>query len=469
MNTEEIFKESEMTYEELINYLIQKYGPAQYDYFKDDIDFHRETKVTRSEEGLYCHHIDEDKANNLSDSNYAMRAPFDWQKKDRLVYCNLIEHLLLHIKIVVRRQHGLINCADDVYNEFDHIQEGIKLICLNIKKVYHSIDKSKKAFSVIADNYKDFVNLLVALFEYMQQQIVSEESEKRLLKVGSSINFRNEEYTIVGISDNGKEVLANDNSQREIGIPIAKLYKYLSARDKLEIYKMVLFQVPYGTGPIDLSIYHDMQAVDCHSEEIQQLVKGLSKDFRGFGYPMFSKMQLDKKEYGAKSIDEYVSYALPPFTEGSIDFSNKEPHMWKGAVPESILYDESIFFVVRIEASFKLKNGQKPCVRQRKPDRYHNLSGLFRPTTCNRKGQTLLWDDENNAITKMGKWMYTSDYYDKKNDTYHSTYTGNDGIMRPFTVELTLTYEDLILFDERYDISVLNYLDGCYFLRRQNK
>ena len=46
-----------------------------------------------------CHHIDEDKAIMLSTDSFAVRYPFEYQKADRLVYCNYLEHLLLHIKI----------------------------------------------------------------------------------------------------------------------------------------------------------------------------------------------------------------------------------------------------------------------------------------------------------------------------------------------------------------------------------
>ncbi len=36
----------------------------------------------------------------LSTPTYAKKNPFDYQKADHLVYCNLLEHLVLHIKIV---------------------------------------------------------------------------------------------------------------------------------------------------------------------------------------------------------------------------------------------------------------------------------------------------------------------------------------------------------------------------------
>lgn len=56
---------------------------------------------TRTNEGLYCHHIDENKYLNLTDKRFIKQQepPFDVQRKDRLVYCDLNEHTILHALI----------------------------------------------------------------------------------------------------------------------------------------------------------------------------------------------------------------------------------------------------------------------------------------------------------------------------------------------------------------------------------
>ena len=64
----------------------------------------RSKKISRTKEGLYCHHMDEDKGFCLSEVSSALPQPFESQKKERLVYCNILEHLILHIKIAVLRQ-----------------------------------------------------------------------------------------------------------------------------------------------------------------------------------------------------------------------------------------------------------------------------------------------------------------------------------------------------------------------------
>ena len=66
-------------------------------------------KISRGSEGLFIHHMDEDKAIKLStpktifrwNTNHPdMPYKWEWQKAGRLVYCNILEHLVLHIKIM---------------------------------------------------------------------------------------------------------------------------------------------------------------------------------------------------------------------------------------------------------------------------------------------------------------------------------------------------------------------------------
>lgn len=159
MSKEEIKKELGMTYAELVKHLLAKYGSAKEDYFLDDDFKTKNPRISRTSEGLYCHHIDEDKEIMLSVKNYAKEAPFEYQLADRLVYCNILEHLLLHIKITeeppakgfnfLQRQGrgGAINIMipqiNDYYNGYEFKREYLK-----------------KAFSLIKNNYKDYIEVL---------------------------------------------------------------------------------------------------------------------------------------------------------------------------------------------------------------------------------------------------------------------------------------------------------------------
>jgi len=97
MNIEEYEKVKAMSYLEYCDYLQKKYGMSKYNYFYPS--FTKNSKVSRTKEGLVAHHKYEDHAIMLSTKEYAMANPYEWQLAENLVYCDYLEHLLLHILI----------------------------------------------------------------------------------------------------------------------------------------------------------------------------------------------------------------------------------------------------------------------------------------------------------------------------------------------------------------------------------
>ncbi|WP_025082992.1 hypothetical protein [Latilactobacillus fuchuensis] len=97
-------------YTEAVDLLLNKYGASQDDYYREksylrffngEIKNITKGKATRTKEGLYCHHIFENQYAMLTDSDALLeqQVPFSAQKKENLVYCDLIEHLILHALI----------------------------------------------------------------------------------------------------------------------------------------------------------------------------------------------------------------------------------------------------------------------------------------------------------------------------------------------------------------------------------
>ena len=97
MNIEEYNKVKDYTYEKYCNYLKKKYGKSMYPYFMTNWSRHFE--VSRTKEGLFCHHIKEDTACKLSEPEIAKEWPYEYQLPENLVYCDWLEHLFLHILI----------------------------------------------------------------------------------------------------------------------------------------------------------------------------------------------------------------------------------------------------------------------------------------------------------------------------------------------------------------------------------
>lgn len=97
MDIQEYNSVKDFTYLEYCDYLQDKYGIGLSDYVTKS--WNKNRKATRTSEGLVIHHKYEDHAILLSNKEMAMRHPFEWQLAKNLVYCDYLEHLLLHILI----------------------------------------------------------------------------------------------------------------------------------------------------------------------------------------------------------------------------------------------------------------------------------------------------------------------------------------------------------------------------------
>lgn len=97
MKLEEYEKIKALTYLEYCDYLQQKYGIGLCDYMTKS--WYKNSKVSRTKEGLLAHHKYEDHAIMLSTKEFAIQNPYEWQLARNIVYCDYLEHLLLHILI----------------------------------------------------------------------------------------------------------------------------------------------------------------------------------------------------------------------------------------------------------------------------------------------------------------------------------------------------------------------------------
>ena len=97
MNLEEYKKIENCSYVEYCDYLQSKYGIGLCDYMTKN--WNKNQKISRTKDGLYVHHKYEDHAILLSNPEYAKKNPYEWQLRENIVYCDLLEHLFLHILI----------------------------------------------------------------------------------------------------------------------------------------------------------------------------------------------------------------------------------------------------------------------------------------------------------------------------------------------------------------------------------
>lgn len=148
-------------YQDIVSALLKKYGSAKHNYFKDTACKIKNPLVTRTNEGLFCHHIDEDKAIMLCNDKFAVNNPFEYQKADRLVYCNLLEHLLLHVKIAENPS------PDANENELPGIGGAINFICKDLNDIYSGKEFSDEWRKNVADKVKDNFDDYIIILRYL--------------------------------------------------------------------------------------------------------------------------------------------------------------------------------------------------------------------------------------------------------------------------------------------------------------
>lgn len=167
---EEYKKELNMNYDDLCNYLKEKYGCVKYPYFCTEKMRSRNQRNMRTKEGLYCHHIDEDKGDNLSNPDFAIKYPKEYQQPDRLVYCNILEHLILHVKICLIRKKVMPAILAFIPSEINDFYNGYKSV-----KPYH-----EKLYKPLIDNEDVYLDII----KYLKLNMKISKTEKTIISYG---------------------------------------------------------------------------------------------------------------------------------------------------------------------------------------------------------------------------------------------------------------------------------------------
>lgn len=445
MNSKEIKDELRMTYGELQYYLIQKYGGAKYDFFVNHECKSKNRKVSRTNEGLYCHHMDEDKGGNLGSPMQAKRQPFEWQKKERLVYCNILEHLILHMKIAILRQKKMLETPKEIARFFT--TGGIFMICKEINDMFMNngtkVMWKKRCFGEIKENYEDYILLIKSFMTYIEMNYNGNKMEPFFLVPGSKVHFSDCDCEILNVSKKKDAFILKLPSGEEKAFKSIVAYQQFTFADQFDL---AIRRMSSGYDNFYTDIYEDIVKYD-NKNLIEENSKLFKVDYHGYGFAQYADITLDES-FGSLNADEYISKALPMYCEKMIDFNKKTPKFWKGKdVPKNA---RKQFYIVRIKASFSLKDGVEPCVRYREMDflRSENLFAI---------------DNNRNFIDRGWTLLETSDIYDKENDKYYSEYIDLNGKKVDASVIVSLGKDDYLLFKERYNIRYIEILDGCYF------
>ncbi len=162
----------EDTYDSYCEFLKKKYGEAPEDYFvvKPSVkkahprkrklsysDMKKNLRITRGNEGLYVHHIMEKEVDMLCDLDHCeiMDVPIGYHSAEQLVYCDLLEHLLLHILI-----------EKDGYRDVGSSGGIFIFMGPELNDIYSGFTTSQawkqKAYSLVKGQEKDYIDLIHA-------------------------------------------------------------------------------------------------------------------------------------------------------------------------------------------------------------------------------------------------------------------------------------------------------------------
>lgn len=221
---------------ELCKYLQQKYGLPPCDYYHTPECKSKNSKVTRTSDGLFCHHIFEDRYGNVGEKHLAARHPFEAQKKENLAYCNYIEHLILHLKINVNAA-SYFEYPTEVKKFFNSL--GFFWIAEDINYLYKNEGSDQKwknnCYKAIENDFKDYVDILQGALYFIDASYVgskkikitpgarfftdvvcSDVSADRSLKRGQQYGYIRVEEEVVEISEERNEALARITDKDQV-------------------------------------------------------------------------------------------------------------------------------------------------------------------------------------------------------------------------------------------------------------
>lgn len=182
MDIKEYESVKDKTYLEYCDYLQDKYGISKYNYFS--ASFTKSKKVSRTKEGLVIHHKYEDHAIMLSTQEFAMANPYEWQLAENLVYCDYLEHLLLHILICehpspnanAKENVGFGGVVNFLVPELNDVYSGWKTKLQWQKNCHDRIINDKDVYMALIKRFKSY--LYKEVNKIILQKVLTSSDEK---------------------------------------------------------------------------------------------------------------------------------------------------------------------------------------------------------------------------------------------------------------------------------------------------
>ncbi|QQS86520.1 hypothetical protein I6J04_13290 (plasmid) [Staphylococcus carnosus] len=200
-----------LSYSDAVQSLIEKHGEVVDNYYKEksynkflngEIKRIAYGKYTKTKEGLYCHHIMENEYENISNNEYIAhyKYPYEYHHKENLVYCDLIEHLILHA-LITEETNGdrgfkglvefLIPTAEEWY--IDGYEPRVLWMQLCRERAFLSEEYTEKLLSDVDELLKDVEVYQELLEEIREEELRKLEREERLQEMIEQRELEHEE------------------------------------------------------------------------------------------------------------------------------------------------------------------------------------------------------------------------------------------------------------------------------------
>lgn len=191
MNLKEYEQIKNLNYDEYCQYLQNKYGLSDGNYFK--------TGNKRSDEGIFLHHIAENKVASLSNPEVAISVdPMKilYQEPKDLCFCDYLEHMLLHI-LIGKETAATTNLG--LHGDNLYIIPALRSFFEEEEKInkyndayYEKVKDDRDVYDILFKRYNDLVEQIDVVLDtnevlYLEAEKYLDEKGKALVVLGTGL------------------------------------------------------------------------------------------------------------------------------------------------------------------------------------------------------------------------------------------------------------------------------------------
>lgn len=260
-------------------------------------------------------------------------------------------------------------------------------------------------------------------------------------RIGQSFNTKHQKldmeytgYRYAGceITDDEKKYIAND----VLVVKEAIEMMFNEGHNKLTIGSCCLAEYKKSIGNSNYKrLFPNLYEIPINEERFGSKTAGdyIKNSYHG-GWCYLVKGKENKIFTNGTTADVNSLYPSMMSSESFNSYPIGTPKFWKGNFIPSEVINNYYYYFIRIKTRFKIKENKLPFIQIK-----------------------------NSLMYRATEMLETSDILDRATGKYYSTYIDFDGSRKKATVIMTMSMTDFKLFQEHYDLTDFEILDGCWF------